>query len=72
MLEKGRNKPNPSKGEKNGSAKLKTVEVLEMRKEYEMGNISKKEIAEKYDLTLAHVSSIVNYKAWRHLPPANC
>ncbi len=53
-------------GANNGQAKLTWDEVVEIREKYASGKYYQKELAEKYGLSPAYISSIVNYKRWKN------
>jgi len=55
-------------GEKNGRAKLTESEVLEIRRLYASGDYLQRELADRYGVTQAYISKIVNRKNWTHLP----
>lgn len=51
-------------GEKHPLAKLDWNKVLEIRKEYADGNITQKQLAEKYNMSRSTISDIINNKIW--------
>ena len=53
------------RGEGNNSSKLNEADVLQIRKL--RGQMTQKQIAEKYGITQAQVSSIQTRKTWRHI-----
>ena len=57
------------KGEKNGSSKLKTEDILFIRKNYKPfdENFSRKKLAEKFKVTVSCIAIIVSGKRWKHL-----
>lgn len=61
---KGRHKPPPSKGEKNGFAKLDEEKVQIIRDLHD-GGFSNKEIAKYFDVTPENISSILTGKTWK-------
>jgi hypothetical protein len=82
MDQKGRRKPSPSYGddngsrtkperlpigERNGSAKLTTEEVLEIREIFARGIKTKSELAASYDVSPMNIAHIVNRQIWRHV-----
>lgn len=61
-------------GEKNPAATISELEVLEIRAIYPFGRnckrkgeITKKELAEKYGVTVGCIKNIVTNKTWKHL-----
>lgn len=54
------------RGETSGMAKLKTEDVLEIRKMHASG-LTQKAIAEKYGICFQNVSSIVTRLTWKHV-----
>lgn len=56
-----------NRGAKNGQAKLTKKKVREIRRKYETGEYYQYELAEKYNVSDAHISDIVNYKKWKHI-----
>lgn len=64
MIEKGRK--NVLRGEHNPTAKLTWDEVRSIRKEYATGNYLQREIADMFNVALATVNQIVNYRRWQH------
>ena len=63
---KDRNRYNPCKGEKNAGAKIKDIDVINMRKEYKEG-VKQKVLANKYQLHICTIRNIVNRKSWKHI-----
>lgn len=63
-LRKGRHRSGPVAGEKNGNAKLNTEQVAEIRAKADAGQ-TRKNIAEEYGVTPAHISHICLGKKWR-------
>jgi len=61
----------PLKGSLNGNAKLNEAQIKEIRQLYATGNYLQREIASKYNLSLANINRIVNYKRWKHVIPLN-
>lgn len=60
-----------SKGRQNhgkGSAKLTEAQVSEIRRAYERGSITHKELAAKYGVTREAISNIIQRRNWRHIP----
>lgn len=53
------------KGEQHGRAKLTLKDVNAIRELYSKGNISQREIANKYNMGESTISSIINYKTWQ-------
>lgn len=63
MLNKRRN----ARGEKQGSAKLTTEQVLEIRRDYVRGITSQRSFAEKFGVSTRMVSYVVAGRWWKHL-----
>ena len=55
------------KGEKNGKAKLKEYQVLEIREKYKLGTFYHRELAEMYNVSRETIGDIVNRKSWKHI-----
>lgn len=58
MLKEGRGKK---------FSKISKEQVIEIRNIWKNGNISQKQIAEKFNISQSQISSIVNNKYWRYL-----
>jgi hypothetical protein len=58
---------NPSLGEKNGGAKLKAEQVLEIRETYARGGITQPKLAERYGVSLPLISLIIRRRVWGHI-----
>lgn len=54
-------------GEKCPKTKLNAKQVLEIRKEYKLGNIYQKDLGAKYGISQRAVCSVVNRLSWRHI-----
>jgi hypothetical protein len=54
-------------GEKNGSAKLKEVDVLYIRKVTEKQKESIKELSEKFKVSTVLIRNIIKRKIWKHI-----
>ncbi len=70
MLDKA-NKGRAPKNTEHWSNKLSISQVLDIREKFNRKELSTKEIADQYCITLQHVRSIGNRKKWRHLNAAN-
>lgn len=55
------------KGERNGMAKLSESDVLLIRREYESGKSSMRELAERFSVYVPCIWRIVNKLRWKHL-----
>jgi len=56
------------KVERNNYSKIITKEdVLEMRRLYDLGNMSHREIAEKFGMKRRTTTNIINRKSWKHI-----
>lgn len=64
---KGRTVIPHRRGEENNKAKLKAEQVLEIRRRYEAGGISIRQLAREYGVTFAPIQLILSGKTWRHL-----
>lgn len=54
-------------GEKAGCAKLKTRQVIKIRKTYVRGKISQQKLADRYGVSRGLIGHIVRGRSWRHL-----
>ena len=54
-------------GEKCPKTKLNAKQVVEIRKEYKLGNIFQKDLGAKYGISQRAVCSVVNRLSWRHI-----
>ena len=54
-------------GEAAGGSKLTEAQVLSIRAEYKIGNISQRELARKYNVSHDTIWRIVTRKSWRHI-----
>lgn len=59
-----------SLGERNGSAKLTSVLVSEIRQKYSEEDVSLKELSRMYGISLAPLHAAVIGKSWSHVPGA--
>lgn len=65
MVEKGRD--NPQRGEKSPNAKLKTEDVMNIRKIFQTSMVTKTHLANQYNVSLSLIKAIIGYRAWKHL-----
>lgn len=56
-----------NRGEQQGRVKLRTIEVFEIRKYYESGEYTQRELAEKFGVHQSNISCIVRKKSWKHI-----
>jgi len=56
-----------AKGENHGNAKLKTNQVLEIIKLYAQSAISRKDLADTYNVSESCIDKIVDNKSWKHI-----
>jgi len=56
-----------ARGERAANAKLKEGQIIEIRRSWEVGELSQRALARKYGVTPTMICSIVNGKTWRHL-----
>jgi hypothetical protein len=56
-------------GQRHSQAKLRDVDVREIRRLYAAGEMNMPEIGRRFGVTDGHVCNIVNRKAWSHLDP---
>jgi len=54
-------------GELNGRCKLTNEQVKEIRILYSTNNYSYTQLSNKYNVTKANISNIINYKLWKHI-----
>lgn len=55
------------RGELNPASKLKTIQVVEIRRRYASGGVTYKKLAEEYRVTLQTIGKIVKRVRWRNL-----
>lgn len=55
------------RGEEHGGAKLTEEKVREIRRLYAEGDITHKEIADKFGVSTKPISQVINLKTWRHV-----
>lgn len=55
-----------SRGEKNGQAKFKEWQVLEIRAKYKTGKYTQRQLRNEYDCSKSTISCIINRKTWRY------
>jgi len=55
------------KGEHNGKSKLKTKDVLDIRKQYALGCYSYKQLAKRFNISRTTIGDIILRRTWRHL-----
>ena len=54
-------------GEKNPNSKLKTSNILEIRKLYKMRKMDKKELAKKFKVAVPTIETIIYRQKWKHI-----
>ena len=54
---------NPSKGEKNGSARFTNIQITEIKKSTD----SKQDICKKFNISRSYLNRILNNERWRHI-----
>jgi hypothetical protein len=64
MHNKGRNARGGAPGERNGSAKLKEMDISRIRELYAAGGISQQRIADQYNCSQGIISQIILRKRW--------
>ena len=42
-------------------------QVIEIRQKYDSGEMTKDELAIKYDISLSTINSVINRKTWKHI-----
>ena len=57
----------PIKGEFNGKSKLSKEDVLEIRKKYNAGSITQRELSLRYKVSQCMINNIINHINWNHL-----
>lgn len=62
-----KNRPNRSVGEKHGSAKLTEIQVKKIRRLYNTGKYTHKQLGRVFGVNDSTIGDIVNYKKWRHV-----
>lgn len=67
MFAKGRGYIPAPKGERNSHCKLTESQVLEIRKQFTIGESSFKELAHTMNVSPATISSIVKRRTWKHI-----
>ncbi len=55
------------KGSKNGTSKLKEVQVIDIRRRYANGGVLMRELADEFRVSLGLISHIVHRLTWRHV-----
>jgi predicted DNA-binding protein YlxM (UPF0122 family) len=54
-------------GERNSNSALTEKEVLEIRKLYVPGEISYRELAERYEVSASAIKGIIRRETWKHI-----
>lgn len=54
-------------GEGNKTSKLKEEDIISIREEYGTGTTSYSKLAEKYNVVMSNIWSIINRKTWSHV-----
>lgn len=67
MIHKGRARPGKSLGENHGMSKLTKDQVLEIRGAYSFYKVTLKQLAQKYGVSIATISYVVNRETWSHV-----
>ena len=63
----GLRNPKTFKGEGNNLSKLTEDAVLKIREEYAKGNISQRELGERYGVKTNNISAIITRTTWKHI-----
>ncbi len=58
------------RGERHGCAKLKETDVIEIRKLYRAGGVTKKSLADRFGVTETPLRLVLARKTWTHIPDA--
>lgn len=58
---------NPPSGERQWRAKLKSFQVVEIRKLYNLGKLNQREIGLKFGVRQDSISRIINKLRWKHI-----
>jgi len=61
---------NDKRGEKHHLHKLTDENVINIRSEYCMGEVTQQQLAEKYGVTYSTIGMVISGKRWSHLPGA--
>lgn len=56
-------------GESNPSSVLTEVEVAGIRRQYEAGDVTQRELAEQYGVGRSTIGDVVRYNRWKHVDP---
>ncbi len=49
------------------TAKLSTIQVIEIRERYAIGKVMQKDLAAEYGISRAQMHNILNRKQWTHI-----
>jgi predicted XRE-type DNA-binding protein len=55
-------------GENGHAARLRTEDVVEIRRLYATGEVTQRQLGERFGVTQSHIGYIVKRKAWAHVP----
>lgn len=55
------------RGERSGTAILNRAQVVDIRRRYERGGVTQRQLAQFYGVHIMTISDIVNHKTWRHI-----
>jgi hypothetical protein len=61
--------PRKNAGAASALAKLQPDQVVAIRKQFAQGDITMRQLAEKFMIAPSTVSAIVNYRTWKHVFP---
>ena len=67
MIAKGRDRRTPSKGSKNGAAKLDEEKVWAIRQMLRLKMYSEREIARSYGISYMAMNRIARWESWKHV-----
>jgi len=67
MVHKGRARGKGPRGSRNGASKFNEDQIINIRHQYDEGNISQAKLARKYDVTSAAINRIIHRQVWTHV-----
>lgn len=67
MIDRGRARGGPPRGERNASSKLTEAQVVDIRNRYATGEVLQIELTKEFGVSQATISEIVRRRIWRHI-----